>query len=352
MKSLFSFLLVILISFSAFAQRMLIVDNNDNAPTGSLYFTNLEQAILSVEAGDVILLVPSNSGYEWPVNSVVWDKENYSIVGVGLNTDLDNVPLRGRSIITNEVIIGFDQIPSNVTFDGIVFQGGFTFLNAHNITIKNSEINRELRFSYNRGGGALHGPTTNVIFRNNIMLLTSGLDIEGTVNALVYENNVIFTGADFCDISFATLNHNLIFSTPSSGEITGIENQFNNNIIANYQATSGLTRSVFSYNLYETTLGQNDGSSGEANIITSIDLTTLFDDSRITIGSWNREWNLTSNNSDIIGRAKDGTNIGPTGGNIPFKKIAFSLPVITDLIAPTTFKLGTNPEITVKAKGN
>jgi hypothetical protein len=104
----------------------------------------------------------------------------------------------------------------------------------------------------------------------------------------------------------------------------------------------------------ETDLGQNDGSSGEQNIVKDFDLPTIFDDDRIVANQWNREWNLSSSSSDVVGRASHGGDLGPTGSNsgTPFKRIAYSLPVITDLIAPTTFKVGTNPTITIKAKGN
>lgn len=350
-----SLIIISIFSFSSFAQNTLIVDNNPNAPQGDHIFSTLEEAILATQGGEVIQLVPSVSGYDWPINSDLWDTGNYVLKGAGLNTDLENSLQRGRSVINDEVVIGYTNIPENIIFDGVVLANGIRFNNADNFTIINSEINRLIVFS-NAYPSAQHGPTTNVILRNNILnLYNVGILTDGTVNAFLYENNVIYIGeAADAEINFSTLNHNLIFGFNTNSSLTGIENIFNNNIIEGFTDTDGMTRSVFNYNLYEWTLGQNDGASGEFNIVTDFDLPTLLDDERIIQNTWDRQWEVTSSSDDIVGKASNGGNIGPTGSNAgaPFKKIAFSLPVITDLIAPTTFKAGTNPEITIKAKGN
>ncbi len=351
MKSMVSIAVLFLFSISVNAQRTLIVDNNPGATAGALKFLNLENAIEAAQAGDVILLTPSTNGYIWPnSNETVRDKKNYTVKGAGLNTDIENNLERRRSVITNKAEIGLLQaeVPEFVTFDGIVFEQGLLIAQANSMMFKNCTFYNRLELA----------AVQHTRFENNIMLLEgAGVQIREDISSnfvgLTYRNNIIYVGDHEAKLSYGLFEHNLIMGNSASGNVLeGVENIFRANIIHGFTTTNGMIHSVFEYNTYEVTLGQNDGSSGEGNKVRTFTIPSIMDDSNVTANKWNRRWEVTSSSTDIVNQAKDGSNIGPTGGDNPFQKIFYSVPTITYLDLPTLIKLGEDPNATIIAKDN
>ncbi len=349
MRYLGLLLVLMVVSISANAQRTIIVDNNEGSVAGELKFLNLENAILAAQANDVILLTPSSTGYTWPNdNATIRDKKNYIIKGAGLNTDLKNNLEYRRSVITNKAEVGRlgPEVPEFVTFDGIVFESGLLLARANSMIFKNCTIYDRLELA----------AVQHTRFENNIMLLEgAGVQIREDISSnfvgLTYRNNIIYVGDHEAELSFGLFEHNLIMGNSASGNIIeGIENMFRANIIHGFTTTAGMIRSVFEFNLYEVTLGQNDGSSGEGNKLRTFTIPSIMDDANVTANDWNRRWEVASSSTDVVNQAKNGTNIGPTGGSNPFQKIIYSVPTVTNLGMPLNIKFGINPTVSITAK--
>jgi len=348
MKAAISFLTIILFSVSALAQRTLIVDNTGSAPNGDHVYSDLRTAIEDALSGDIIQIMPSPTAY---TTIYIRNKSNIKIVGAGFNTDLVNSNEKGRSIISNS--FNFGDGSSGIVVDGVVLAGGIVVENTSNNIVQNCEVD-DLILTTTVGRSV-----SNFIFRNNIILGTRfTIPNNGSFSGGVFENNIIVRASGTrMDTNFSTWNNNLILGHSNGASLHGIENIFNNNIIQGFTGTNEtnqMIRSVFNNNLMEVDLGQNDGSSGDNNIVKSFDLPALFDDERIIANEWDRDWDVTSTSTEVVGTASNGGNIGPTGSNSgnPYKKIAFSLPTITELTSPLSVKSGQNFEVTIKAKGN
>lgn len=339
MKTLLLFLSFLLLTATAFAQNTLIVDNTGSAPTGDHIYTNLQEAIDAAQAGDVIQVMPSETFYG---NITLDGISDLKIYGAGFNPDLISNVETNESILSQLAIGNSD----NIEIKGIVVsnQNPLTINNSTSVVIESNRLNA----GFTVGSSSI----TNLMIKKNLIYSSFTISASATTSAVFVANNIIVAtqGRNF-SFNKITLNNNLIIGHDVSSVISGIESIYNNNIIHGF-TSNDITHSVFNYNLVETDLAVNDGSSGEFNVIKSFTIAEILADDDITKNTWGREWDNTPVDTDIINGGSDGTDIGPSGGSDPYESKTFILPGIFDLIFPLTIKEGTNTEVTIKAKGN
>jgi hypothetical protein len=323
------------LTISAYGQNTLIVDNTGSAPTGDHVYTNLQAAIDAAQAGDVIQVMPSQVIY----GEIIISKSDLTIIGGGFNPDIASEIVPNESVILN---ITMKSSPSNVVLNGLFINQNLRIEGGANLIVDKCRI---------EGGISLvSNAVSNSIFRRN--LIYGFLDNGVPSNSLTFTNNIFyFLNGNILNFGSSIVNNNMIISNDNNTTINGSNNIFTNNIIHGV-SNNTITNSVFNYNLSEEPLVVNEGSTGEFNITKNFSIPAILSDERVTVNLWERVWDPTPVDSDVVNGGNDGTNIGPTGGSSPYQVTSFSLPTIINLISPITIKKGTDTEVTIKAKGN
>ncbi|MEP1306659.1 MAG: hypothetical protein ABJK11_11665 [Balneola sp.] len=336
MKNSLLFLSFLFLTATAFAQNTLIVDNTGSAPTGDHVYTNLQTAIDAAQEGDIIHVMPSPISYG---NIDIVDKNNLSMIGVGINPQLLGTVSVEMSFLGQITLNNTSKIKLAGLSAGILRMLGnpSTELIVHNTRITGFSIDA----------------LTNSVFQNSF-INTSVNSVVGPSSSGIQFVNCIITGV-FSSIHNSNFTNNIIYHQNNVFSNNILNSVFRNNIIIGYEqfttdpANSG--NSVYEYNFSELSLPISGTNAGNNNISTLTG--ELFTDGNIEFGViWNRIWSPELGDNNLINAGNDGTNIGPTGGAVPYTLDATPLPYIQELIAPLTIKKGTNTEVTIKAKGN
>jgi len=366
MKPLLSLLLTAFLSISLFAQTVWIADNRPTAPTGTHIFADVASAIAAASTGDIIHITPSQFSYgNWTIN-----KDSLTFIGVGYNPDKEQPAvvingtvtinlgifgIRLSGINAGQITLGSTAAGSignvfieNGEIDLITGQSGGSVTNLSNIIIRNCVIGRDY------GGFSavidLQNTTVNstsVIIANNVIMgsSTTSSGGYGSLNATdaIIKNNLFF-GNDINDFAFnnvttSTISNNIFLGrTPNTDALTGLVNNstFNSNI------TFGNTDNSHP-------IGTN-GNTGDGNNLEGID--PLL--SGITIqDDWDFAFDPTPDGgSPALLSGDDGTDIGITGGTIPYSTTGSPLPVIKVLRLPELIQEGTDVDATIEAEGN
>jgi hypothetical protein len=350
-------------SISTWAQTTRIANNNPGATPGVNVYTGataLQNAINASVSGDIIQIVP---GIVSNGNVTINDK-SLTLIGVGLDPQKS---LGTRSLVGDisvngsassglrisgvhflRLLPGYGVGPytiSNILIENCQFDS-FQMANSSsnsvaNVIIRNCVINSHQGFA--------SSPQAIQIFINSGVLITNNI-IRGqgstactiSGNGLTIQNNLFWgpgTHYIFIDLDNSIVENNIF--ARSSGAVGPIAsntgNTFRNNIVF------GSTDNTF-------TNGVNDNtSSGDMSVdplLTNVPVNTGGID-------WVYSYDITLlPGSPAIGAGTDGTNIGPTGGNIPFDPEGTLLPLIESINMPAVVTKGTDLEVNVKAKGN
>jgi len=202
MRFIFTFILLVFISFKTQAQTTHIVDNNDN---GIGDFSSISSAISAASSGDILLLVPSVKSYGDV--SFTSSGKKLTIAGGGFNggdavtTLLGSISLNGGS-------------SGNTNLDGFVL-GGFV--------CKSIDVNfvDSVKIKAVRTTEAISGSTAHIRVRNSegaeLEYFSSGSSQFSSTNGLKVFHGKVHepTGASVLDIA-STVNYvisNSIFST-------------------------------------------------------------------------------------------------------------------------------------------
>lgn len=351
----------------SWAQTIRYVDNKAGAPTGALVYTTLQAAIDAAVANDIIHVAPSATTY-----GVVAIAKPLQIYGIGFNPDKD-IPV--RSTVTT---INLNNGSSGTRISGLVvtadihlaFQSNVTYT-LSNISIENCDV-QEIQVANaccNTGRNV-----DNVIIRNNIIgnIVTSGtssirIDMSGnygTATNVIITNNVVsgYTAASgSLEGNGLLIKNNMFFGGGATqNSFTNLTNStVSNNIFLGRAPTHNSTNlfgNTFSNNLSFSTnnnalppTGTGVGNTGTGNLVNVDPLMTSVTMGNVFLSSFN----LTpAGGSPLINAGTDGTNIGPTGGSIPFDPTGVPLPLIQQLNTTEVVKQGDNLNVTVKARGN
>lgn len=364
MKSLFTFCFAIIVVFQLNAQSVWIADNRPTAPTGAHIFPDVASAISAASPGDIIHIIPSQTFY--PDFTIT--KDSLTFFGIGFNPDKDQP---NKSWVAN-LTIATGVFGTRIS--GLNVNDDLTIGNADgatgNIFIENGDIDRIVTTTAGSGTkttsnivirncvigmressavAVLHltqeANPTSVVITNNIIMGTSSSSSGGpgslNVADAIIKNNLFYgnNSSDFAfnDVTTTTITNNIFFGrAPVTDALTGTVNNstYTNNISFN------TPNDVFP-------IGSN-GNTGSGNIPSTDPQfvgVLLADD-------WDFANDPSLGGGPGIGGGNDGTDIGLTGGTIPFSITGTPLPTIKVLRLPEIIKQGDNVDATIEAEGN
>ncbi len=352
---------ILFAAIGATAQTTRIVNNNPGATGGVNVYTGataLQTAINASSSGDIIHIVPSTVSNG---NVTITDK-SLTILGVGLN------PQKGlgtRSLAGDITING--AASSGTRISGIHFLRMLPALSATtphtvaNLLIENCEFNSVQMLSngnaianlivrncvINSHQGFSSGPQAFEIFTNSGVLITNNIirgnsNTAGTIHGdgLTIQNNLFYgngSGYVFINLDNSIVQNNIFLRiSGAAGPVSSNSgNTFFNNLVF------GSSDNTF-------TNGTN-GNSSTGHIIADPLVTNVPS----TSGDWIYTYNIAlQTGSPAINAGLDGTNIGPTGGIIPFDTEGTLLPLIESINMPAIVTKGVDLQVNIKAKGN
>lgn len=353
-KNIYTFILLsIFICYASTltsAQNILVANNNPGAATGVNVFvgaTALQDAITASLNGDIIYVVPSLINY----GNILIDKE-ISIFGIGIRPNKD---LGAKSIVTR-----IDIDASNVRISGMI-SSEFVYLGNNsnsvtlsNIILENSRIQRLMQTT------DATVTISNVLIRNNLIIGFSFAVQFYTVSNVTFSNNVVYTstsiswktvkantvnfsnnlfisdggGYTFNEVINCTFDHNIFLGTRAAVGSNSTGNVWDDNI------SFGGVSTTFSVGSYANT--SNNGNVENIDpLLVNIPLSTTWDDAYdFSLQALSPALNI------------NGTDIGPSGGAIPFDYEGNILPLIQTVKIPAIIPLGTDLPVNIKAKGN
>jgi hypothetical protein len=343
MKKILFLLIAVLATQTTTAQNILIVDNTDKNPSGSNYYSDLQEAIDAALSGDFIYILPSPISYG---NVEIQDRERLTLVGLGYNTSAINKNFNygselGTIDVDNSSNLVFKGLQiNNLSLDNpnttdpsstIVVQGSVLgAINANfvqGLTVSNSYIDL---FTLS------NDDNTAIIFRRCI-INPAGSSDKDIRNGNFH--NSIFFDLDIGSISNSTFKNNIFLKTTHFG--SGVIEDNNNTFLNNF---------------FDITLPLNEGSNfAENNVVNeALNPTDIFADTAVSNSTnvFDLDWDVTPKLSSLLNAGTDGTHIGPSGGVGTYSNSLFSLPFVYDIIIPTEVKAGEDIEVTIKAKGN
>lgn len=364
MKSLLTICCVALLAFQATAQNVWIADNRPTAPTGAHIFADVASAITAASPGDIIHIIPSQTFY--PDFTIT--KDSLTFFGIGFNPDKDQP---NKSWVANLVIatgvFGTRISGLNVNDDLTLGNGDGAI---GNIFIENGDIDRIVTTTIGSPGKVV----SNLVIRNCIigMRETSAipvLDLTNETNptSVVITNNVIMGtssattgGAGSLNVADAIIKNNLFYGNNSADfAFNGVTTSTitNNIFFGRAPVTDALTgtvnNSTYTNNISFNTpndvfpIGSN-GNTGSGNLQATDPMfigVALADD-------WDFANDPSLSGGAGVNGGNDGTDIGLTGGTIPFSITGTPLPTIKVLRLPEIIKQGDNVDATIEAEGN
>jgi hypothetical protein len=353
MKEICVFISLLFLSLSVFSQTIYIANNNTGAVTGTNVFTGngaIGSAITAATAGDIIYVVPSGTNY-----TAITVNKSLTIIGPGFNPDKTNsltATVNGVTVNANNVRIsglstGFVQMLNG--FAGTMIDK----VKANRIVIgtsNGSTIIQNCVLGENTSGQysiASELSSNNVRISNNIIYGSTDGYLNNLNGAIVEHN--LFVGLAiapqynaFNVTNGCTIRNNIFFGMQPGGENNPAN--FTNND-QRYNLSYGGTISAF----------VNSGSNGNTATNNIVDDNPDFVNfpTAPNPAAYNFSNDATlQGGSPAIGTGEGGVDIGPHGGATPFDPFGTSIPVVQNVIAPTTVTQGTNMNVRVQAKGN
>ena len=343
------------VSVSLSAQNVFLVDNTTTAPTGGHVYSNLQAAVDASTPGTIIHVKPSSLSYGTVTINAT--KDSITIYGIGINPDKEislastvtymyvdgyNNKISGL-YINNAATVGYNEVAGNISFENCVFgTAGYVYVGRYNAS-------------------------SNVLFRNCIFRQT--LYTYATTSSNTVVNNSIFAWSSTSTTSGQIRSENgTLFSHClfiASGSTKYAFDQLNNSTVSNSiffgaspRAVNGYTNATYN-NCYAEQSHDNtfptDAGNSINGLIATISGTVFTDTTNIVLGNyWDINWDpsLDPASVELIGTGDDGTDIGLTGGTIPWSVSGAPLPYIKSLVVPSVIKQGDDLNVTIKANGN
>lgn len=359
MKRLFLFTFVLFATVNAWAQTTRIVNNNPGATGGVNVYTGataLQNAINASVSGDIIHIIPGTVSNG---NVTITDK-SLTILGVGLDPQkgLGTRSLVGDIQVSGAASSGFRisgvhflrflpnigcavvHTISNVLIENCQFNSVQMLFNScaiGNLIVRNCVINSHQGFS--SGPQAFEiGVNSGVLITNNIIRTQSNTASTVKGDGLTITNNLFYgngTYNTFIDLDNSIVRNNIFARTSPALAATSTGNTFQNNIVF------GSTDNTFTNGV--------GGNTSTGHIVGDPLLTNVPS----TTSDWVYTYNFTLlTGSPAINAGLDGTNMGPTGGILPFDTEGTLLPLIEAINMPAIVTKGVDLQVNVKAKGN
>ncbi len=365
MKHLLTLILAVVASVG-FSQNTLLVDNTAGAPGGAHVYNDLQTAINATTPGDIIHVKPSNINY----GSVVITEANDSITifGIGYNAE--------KEILLHSLVTQIDVDGSGIRISGLritTLDIADNTLNNDiaNISIDNCQIDR-INVANGSGetannvivrncilGGSstgcctgtiyMDGDAANVVFNNCIIQTSVAGGSPGMIsaqNGTLFSHCLFFSDGGANPLAFEILTSASVTNCTFYGISPSIRSTNNNNTFSNNLTFNGAD-TVF-------TIGA--GSSAIDNVRETDLSGGVFEDTDVAFQQyWNKDWKVAfdpASSAQLDNTGNDGTDIGLTGGSIPYRETGTPLPYIKQFIVPSVIKQGNNLPVEISAVGN
>jgi hypothetical protein len=333
MKKIFFTLALIMGSFLYLQAGVITVSNNVNSPG---QYTNLQTAIDSASVGDTILVSGSPTNY----GNITINKR-LTLFGSGYNP---NNTFAGVAYLAYVYLQRFDAIQSASGTKISGFDLDYIYSYDHltdtmrNITIERCLISGSLLFTYN-GTLARNKNFTvqNCVFTSASSNINFGLYYQTTFTDCVFRNN-IFNGIISGDIANVTTFNNLssvyfrnnIFTNSGTGtQFNELKNMvLENNIFFrrdagnddSFSPSAHCNGCAFNNNITYLTANDNipyGNNVGSGNLIATDPMLVNYPVTGAAF-SYAHDYTLLAG-SPAINAGTDGTDIGITGGAVPFE---------------------------------
>lgn len=363
MKTILTLLLAVVASYG-FSQNIWIADNRPTAPTGAHVFPDINSAVAAASPGDIIHVIPSSTAYP----DATISKDSLTIFGIGFNPQKD----QPNKVSISTLYIGNGRF--GVRVSGLVITNALQIGEGNtspmgNIYIENCEVARidgdvccSVKALSNLvirncliGEQATSGDfvihlrgsyinATSVVLTNNIIQGTSSITNGGypslAARDAIVKNNIFLGNAtnDYAlYITTSTISNNVFYGRTAMNN-TNIGNSSNNTF--NNNVTFGTQDDALPIGI--------NGNTGDSTLVRT---DPLFANLPIT-DNWTFSYDPAPTGAPLSNAGNDGTDIGVTGGTIPFSPTGTPLPIIKILRAPEIIKQGTNLNATIEAVGN
>jgi len=329
------------------AQTIYVANNNPGAATGVNVFTGataLQDAIDAATDGDIVYVVPSLLRYE-DANII----KELTVFGIGLRPD--------KNLAAKSDVRWINIDASNVRISGLISIGISLGNNSADTTFSNIIIENS-RISYVWQKDALYLQLDRVLIRNNVIMGGGNTIKFGTISNVTITNNVIYcigTGtlrgqmlnisnnlfvadgtSDFA-IEYAIdclFEHNIFYGVDLTISSYSTGNVWNDNL------SFGSSNDVFPIGLYSNT-SNSPNIESEDPLFVNMPLTS----------TWSDAYDFTLQ-AGSLAIDVNGTDIGPTGGPIPFDNEGNLLPLIEAVSIPAVIPVGSDLPVKIKAKGD
>jgi hypothetical protein len=341
--------------YLASAQNILLVDNTPSAPSGSHVYSNLQTAVDAASPGDIIHVKPSSTSYgNLTINT---SSDSITIYGIGINPDKE---IKLNSTIGTVYITGSNIKISGMLITGTVYSSYSS--STANISMENNRFNNSVYTSYSY-------TSSNVIYRNCIFYHNFYTDAS-------LSNNTVVSNCVFAKVSPSTtsgqvygengtlFNHCLFIANGASGRWAFNDLNYctvSNTIFYGINPSPENSYSNATYNnCYSEQAADNNSFPTDAGNSVNGTIATqagpIFTDANIVLtNGWTTSWDPTldpTGASGLVAAGDDGTDVGLTGGTIPWSINGAPLPYIKSLVVPSVIKQGNDLDVTIKANGN
>lgn len=354
MKHLFTFLFVLGLATLS-AQNTWIVSNT---PGFDADFTNLQTAINTASAGDILLVQGSAASYG---NATITKPLVLSGPGYFLNQNPQTQAQMGEATLG---ILTIDNGGSGCIIEGISFVGGnsdglIKLDSVSNVIIQSCRVANSVG-CWQCDVYAIRANYSQNIIVENCYIYNNNTSLYGTsvwgqairawdnVSSFTISNNIILGGnISAIAIRNSTFENNVVSCSPGHYDACNVQN----NIFSSTLGFSTTTNSSFLNNLSAGAIfGTNIiGSQNQQNI----DMSTVFlgwsnPNSYSTDGRWQLK-----PNSPAIGAGVGGIDCGAWGGSSPYRLSGMSFnPNIWQVVMPVNGTSGGGLNVTVKANAN
>jgi hypothetical protein len=356
-------LIMVLAGTLVYGQTIWIANSNPGATTGNHVKTgaNAINDILSdvtLLSGDIIQVVPSSVAY----NDVHVTLNGLSFYGIGTNPQKEGNKVSYLNTLflseaaDNTVISGMNinylyfSDAANQTINGALIEncylgiaeGYYASVTVKNLTLRNNIIGKSPIT-----GERIHTyASSNVVINNNIIITGNSPSYDGisAANGTIISNNLFLGAATANYNAFGTLN----LCTVKNNIFYGLDMEGTNG--AAVSSCSFLNNISYGGTITDiAALIAANGNSGSANQSNT--------DPQMVNVPYATDWIFTydphlKGTSTALAAGTDLTDMGITGGTVPFNFAGTYLPLIQQVTPSQVINSGSTMPLTIKAKGN
>ena len=344
--------------FKVQAQTIWVANNNPGATGGTHVYTGaaaLDTCIVKASPGDIIHVIPSSISY-----GTITVNKTLSIYGIGTNPVKEGT----KTSIVDYLYIGASNcvvsgLQINTYFDigsansqvinGLLVENCYIsysiLLYNTSVQVGNLTIHSNI-FNGNNGYYRINlanNSSSNVSITNNIIMVDNSTYGAISMNggAVITNNTFISNGGSnsyaFNNLDGCVIKNNIFFGTKPFGYTSTTNNTYTKNM------TFGAANNSMPVGI--------NGNIGDTSLVSINPQLTNIPGNPLT-WSFSFDPHPKGGISPAINAGDDGTDLGVTGGAIPFNFAGTNIPLIQSVSIPSVIIQGNTLPTTIKAKGN